>query len=83
MWDIIGIPCKYVIVAIYSKREQPEAYVYQYFRKTTYLDVYKHSVQPVPSQEAWETTELPDIHQWIVKKPPSRPRRKRIKNPEE
>ncbi|XP_039121227.1 uncharacterized protein LOC120257974 [Dioscorea cayenensis subsp. rotundata] len=83
MWELTGIPCKHAFSAIHCNKERPELYMHQFFTKATYLNVYKHSIQPVPSQDAWEITKLLDIHPWTVKKPPSRPRRKRTKKPNE
>lgn len=36
-----------------------------------------------PARMLGKKTNLPDIHPWIVKKPPGRPKRKRKKNPDE
>ena len=62
VWDITGIPCKHAISAIFANRELPKASMDKFFLKDTYLTVYKHVINPVPSMEEWERTEYADIH---------------------
>ncbi|WCJ20294.1 hypothetical protein M5689_002536 [Euphorbia peplus] len=83
MWDISGIPCIHAVSAIFKNGEKPEAYVNKYFMKSTYLAVHQHVFNPVPSHEEWEKTEYPDIHPWVVTKPPGRPKKRRIRQPDE
>ena len=46
--DLIGIPCKHSVAAIYKNLERPEDYVYSYFRKDAYVTVYKKMITPLP-----------------------------------
>ena len=40
IWDLIDIPCKHGVSAIYKNREQPEDYLHNGYLKETYLEVY-------------------------------------------
>ena len=82
-WDLTGIPCKHAVSAIWTNREKPEDYVHHYYSKATYLAVYKHLINPVPSKDQWERTNFPDVHPNVVRKPAGRPRKQRIRNPNE
>ncbi|XP_024178615.2 uncharacterized protein LOC112184589 [Rosa chinensis] len=45
-WDLTGIPCKYVVAAIYGRRENSDDYVASCYLKKTYLSIYNHLIQP-------------------------------------
>ena len=47
------------------------------------MALYKHSITPVPSQEEWEKIELLDIYPPMPRKPTRRPKKKRIRGPDE
>lgn len=83
MWQLSGLPCKHAVAAIFSNREEPKKYMHQYFSKATFLNVFKNLYNPLPSQEEWETTPYPNIHPWVVRKPPGRPKKKRVRAPDE
>ena len=37
-------------------------------------------IYPIPSKEEWETTNFPNVHLNVVRKPAGRPKKKRIRN---
>ena len=82
-WDLTGIPCKHTVSAIWTNREKPEDYVHKYYSKATYMAVYKHLIMPVPSKDQWETSNFPDVHPNMVRKPAGRPKKKRIRTADE
>ena len=78
MWDLLEIPCNYAISAIYANKERPEDYVHVYFLKQRYIDIYKHVITPISSQDEWEKTEGVDIYPLIPRKAIGRRKKKRI-----
>ena len=51
VWDLIGIPCKHLVAAIYKNLERPEDYVHACFRKDAYVAAYKEMITPLPNQD--------------------------------
>ena len=49
VWDLIGIPCKHDVVAIYKNLERPKDYVHACFRNDIYMAAYKEMITPLPS----------------------------------
>ncbi|KAI5393728.1 hypothetical protein KIW84_060733 [Lathyrus oleraceus] len=45
-WDLIGIPCCHAITCIWQNKKQPEEYVSEYYRKTTFHKTYSHIIFP-------------------------------------
>ena len=82
-WDLTGLLCKHAISAIHANRQTPEQFVHKYFLKETYLAVYTHIINPVPSKEEWEKIEYLDIVPNIPRKPAGRPKKKQIRSTEE
>ncbi|XP_021716628.1 uncharacterized protein LOC110684479 [Chenopodium quinoa] len=56
-WQVSGIPCKHVVVAIWNKVDQPEQYVNDFFKKHTYAKAYDHLFEPLNSPQEWSTSE--------------------------
>ncbi|CAK9183661.1 unnamed protein product [Ilex paraguariensis] len=77
MWDLTSIPCKHAISAIYKLRHFLEDYVHVYYRKKTYMEVYKHLVYPVPSHCDWVQTGYDPILPSLIRKQPKRPKKLR------
>ena len=79
IWDISSIPYKHVMSAIYCNRERPEAYVDDVYSKKTFLAVYDHVFNSIPSKHEWKRTDLPDIEPNIVRNPIGRPKKRESK----
>ncbi|XP_021746632.1 uncharacterized protein LOC110712475 [Chenopodium quinoa] len=52
-WQVSGIPCKHAIVAIWNKVDEPENYVNDYFKKTTYMKAYDFLLEPLNGPQEW------------------------------
>uniref|UniRef100_A0ACD5X716 Uncharacterized protein n=1 Tax=Avena sativa TaxID=4498 RepID=A0ACD5X716_AVESA len=66
-WDMSGIPCSHAISAIYKSRQQPEAFVNDFFKKPMYLEAYNPPVYPVLGEDLWTKTQYPDIDPPVFK----------------
>ena len=53
IWDLIGIPCKHGVTAIYKNHEHPEDYLHDCYLKEAYLNVYSKIIHPMSSQDKW------------------------------
>ncbi|XP_062019117.1 uncharacterized protein LOC133735703 [Rosa rugosa] len=45
-WDLIGIPCKHAISAIFGKREDVDDFVADCYLKSTYMTIYSNLIMP-------------------------------------
>ncbi|KAL0373243.1 UNVERIFIED_CONTAM: hypothetical protein Scaly_1005900 [Sesamum calycinum] len=48
-WDLTGIPCRHSISVIWCINEEPETYVLDYYRVSTYLKAYEPAFLPLTS----------------------------------
>uniref|UniRef100_A0A2N9G1J5 SWIM-type domain-containing protein n=1 Tax=Fagus sylvatica TaxID=28930 RepID=A0A2N9G1J5_FAGSY len=83
IWDLIGIPCKYGVVAIYKNLEHPEDYLHDCYLKEAYLDVYREIIHPTPGQDEWiKSGHLPPQPPHVLR-PLGRPKKLRRRDPDE
>ncbi|WOL08112.1 hypothetical protein Cni_G16864 [Canna indica] len=80
MWELSGIPCPHVISSIHWLGEDLTEYVYQYFKKSTYLRIYEHLIQPLNEKKIWAKFESEPILPPIVRRQTGRPKRARNKD---
>ncbi|KAH7833222.1 hypothetical protein Vadar_004199 [Vaccinium darrowii] len=80
-WQFKGFPCCHAVCAIYHSKKELNSFIDPYFYVTTYRDAYSKSIYPIPT--LWkpapggkEDSILPPLS----KKPPGRPRKKRIRS---
>lgn len=80
-WQFKGFPCCHAVCAIFNSKKQLNLYVDPYFYVSTYREVYSKSIFPIPT--LWkpavvvnDDTILPPLS----RKPPGRPRKKRIRS---
>lgn len=52
-WDLTGIPCIHGCQAILSINAQPENFIDEYFKKTTYLIAYSNLMCPMKGSKEW------------------------------
>ncbi|KAL0372254.1 UNVERIFIED_CONTAM: hypothetical protein Scaly_0907000 [Sesamum calycinum] len=52
-WDLTGIPCIHTISAIWCRNEDPQDYVHDVYKVSTYLRCYEHAIQGVNGAELW------------------------------
>ncbi|XP_021721321.1 uncharacterized protein LOC110688869 [Chenopodium quinoa] len=81
-WDMLGIPYKHAIACIFFLNREAEEFVHQCYTKESYMTAYAGSIPPLVGERYWPkvTYQLqpPSIKIW-----PSRPRKKRVKDPYE
>ncbi|XP_075663102.1 uncharacterized protein LOC142632612 [Castanea sativa] len=83
VWDLIGIPCKHGVAAIYKNLERLKNYVHSCNNKNAFVAAYKEMITPLPGQDEWiKTNQLAPVAP-IVYKPPGRPPMKRKKDADE
>ena len=78
-----GVPCEHACAAIFRAKERPENYVDDFFKLETYKKAYEHMIYPVPHESEWIKTSSPDIEPPGYTVQPGRPKKNRIKGPEE
>ncbi|XP_050232912.2 uncharacterized protein LOC126681415 [Mercurialis annua] len=80
------IPCKHAAAVFNYKHQDPTEYCSKYFTNEEMLATYAETVYPIPKEETWEVTaEVEDV---IILPPigrikPGRPKKRRIKGPDE
>ncbi|GLT36395.1 hypothetical protein SLA2020_107770 [Shorea laevis] len=67
-WDFTGIPCRYAIVAINSRKEKAEDYVSNWCRKEKFKAAYGYVVPIIEGMNQWEKTEMPPVRPPLAKK---------------
>ncbi|KAH7848531.1 hypothetical protein Vadar_004068 [Vaccinium darrowii] len=78
-WQFKGFPCCHALCAIFNSKKQLNLYVDPYFYVSTYLEVYSKSIFPIPT--LWKPAPVVNddtILPPLSRKPPRRPRKKRI-----
>uniref|UniRef100_A0A8R7NY46 SWIM-type domain-containing protein n=1 Tax=Triticum urartu TaxID=4572 RepID=A0A8R7NY46_TRIUA len=78
-WDITGVPCKHAVSCIYKRKEHPEDYISDFFKKHMYQLAYNYMIYPVPEKSGWTKTDTIDIDPPIFTRHPGRPKKNRRK----
>ncbi|XP_057803697.1 uncharacterized protein LOC131019029 [Salvia miltiorrhiza] len=81
MWELTGIPCKHAMCAIRFLKEDPSAYVSEYYTVSRYLQAYKYALEPLNGELLWPQCEGEKIKPPVVKKMPGRPKKNRVRDP--
>nr|POE53068.1 hypothetical protein CFP56_06921 [Quercus suber] len=82
-WDITSIPCYHVVSCIFFNKEQAEKYANACYQANTYKAYYEHTIDPLNGANMWTPTSLPPVQPPIKKRPPGRPKKKRVLEPNE
>lgn len=56
-WELVGIPCKHAVSAIYDKGHEPGDYVNKYYRREAYEKCYRQMVSPINGECMWPPSE--------------------------
>ncbi|XP_058781960.1 uncharacterized protein LOC131656219 [Vicia villosa] len=83
MWELVGIPCRHSVAAIYRKGDDPRNYVSEYYHKNTYERCYSEVITPLNGQNKWPKTSDPVILPPMYKRGPGRPKKLRRREPDE
>jgi hypothetical protein len=82
-WEITGIPCSHAFSAILYDRGNPEDYVDDCYSVEKYKKAYEFIVYPMPSEEQWLRTEHEKVEPPKSRLTPGRPKKVRIRAPDE
>ena len=80
-WDITGIPCCHAISFIFFNREAAKKYNNDCYKVNTYKACYEPIIDPINGQNMWTLTGLPPVQPPIKRRPPSKPKKKRAREP--
>ena len=76
-WQLSGIPCFHAVACIFLKKDNPEDYIHDCYKISTFLEVYSYLIEPLNGEEFWEETNHCEILPPLIKKQPGRPKKKR------
>ncbi|KAK9996198.1 hypothetical protein SO802_020884 [Lithocarpus litseifolius] len=82
-WDLIGIPYRHRVAAIFVNYEMPEDYIHPCYYKDAYVETYKTLISPMPGQSEWVSSGQPKPVAPIIYKPLGRPPMKRKRDVDE
>ena len=82
-WDTTGISCAHAVSFIFFNRQDAKQYVYKYFHVSTYKACYEPVIAPINWQNMWRPSGFQLVQPPIKRKPPSRPKKKRAREPSE
>ncbi|KAK9996210.1 hypothetical protein SO802_020896 [Lithocarpus litseifolius] len=82
-WDLIGIPYRHRVAAIFVNYEMPEDYIHPCYYKDAYVETYKTLISPMPGQSEWVSSGQPKPVARIIYKPLGRPPMKRKRDVDE
>lgn len=82
-WDVTGIPCAHAISAIWYDNANPEDYVDDAYTVEMYKKAYDEIVYPMPGEDHWIKTNYEKIDPPLYRIQPGRPKKVRIRGPEE
>lgn len=75
-WDKTGIPCQHAMAALAFAGVDPFEYVFEWFKKATYLKAYQFVVNPVKGRLFWLASEKGPLLPQMVQRMPGRPAKK-------
>ncbi|CAK8567158.1 unnamed protein product [Lathyrus sativus] len=71
-WELTGLPCLHALSAMKSMNHKVDDYIPHYYRKSRYIEVYKHVIFLVNDSNMWVKTEYPDVQPPKYRKMPGR-----------
>ncbi|CAK8543818.1 unnamed protein product [Lathyrus sativus] len=76
-WELKGLPCVHALVAMKSRNHKIDDYIPDYYRKSRYMEVYKHVIFHVNGSNMWVRIEYPDVQPPKYRKMPGRPKKRK------
>ncbi|XP_039133774.1 uncharacterized protein LOC120270769 [Dioscorea cayenensis subsp. rotundata] len=52
-WKLSGIPCGHAVSMLYYNREKPEDYLHSCYEVRTFMDTYRHILNPTRDKDSW------------------------------
>ncbi|KAK9997198.1 hypothetical protein SO802_021884 [Lithocarpus litseifolius] len=81
--DITGIPYCHAISCIFFNRKAAEKYINDCYKLSIYKACYEPIIDLINCQNMWTPTGFPLVQPPIKRRPPSRPKKKRVREPNE
>ncbi|KAL6550084.1 hypothetical protein OROMI_020572 [Orobanche minor] len=74
-WQLSGYPCVHAISCLSFLGLAVEDYVNECYKRSTYVNVYRHVMQPIKGQNEWPKSNQPILLPPIPEKMPGRPKK--------
>lgn len=78
-WELVGIPCRYIITALGYRQQNPEMFVDEFYSREKYVICYGFAVSPIKGQEMWYEVQSEELLPPMYKKGLGRLRKLRIR----
>lgn len=82
-WDLTGIPCSHGCQAILSINDEPERYVADFFKRTTYMKSYLNLMSPMRGSKDWPVSNQTKLLPPKARRMPGRPKKHRRREADE
>ncbi|KAG5600822.1 hypothetical protein H5410_032192 [Solanum commersonii] len=79
VWQLRGIPCAHVVVALYFNKFSLYDYIDSFYSKETYLKTYANVIEPLTNMKMWPVSTNPTIEPPEITNMPGRPLKARRK----
>lgn len=80
LWDLTGIPCPHAISCIYWLKQDPDDFVDDALKMSTYIIAYESGIPPLNGKRMWPPVEGQMIHPPQILKKVGRPKKNRKKD---
>uniref|UniRef100_A0A2N9HKG1 SWIM-type domain-containing protein n=1 Tax=Fagus sylvatica TaxID=28930 RepID=A0A2N9HKG1_FAGSY len=82
-WKLTGIPCSHAITCIHYNKEEVDNYVDDCYKVPAYKKCYEKMILPINGTTMWAKTGLPPVKPPHLRRPPGRPKKNRVREPDE
>jgi len=82
-WELVGIPCRYAIVAMSKRDQNLEDYVYEWYTKSKYEACYNFNVTVINDQDMRPEVECDEMFAPAYRKGPGKPKKLRRRGHDE
>lgn len=83
-WELIGIPCRHSVAGICARKEEPESYVHQYYKRDAYVRTYSPEISAINGPKMWpQVPNVPNVLPPQYKRGAGRTKKLRRKEPDE
>ncbi|GMY18093.1 hypothetical protein FCV25MIE_13332 [Fagus crenata] len=82
-WKLTGIPCSHAITCIHYNKEKVDNYVDDCYKVPAYKTCYEKMILPINGTTMWAKTGLPPVKPPHLRRPPGRPKKNRVREPDE
>lgn len=66
-WQLKGVLCCHAISAIYYNQDKPENYIDDYYKVSTFLEIYGHILYPTQGKDCWpKSDQCPMIPPYLI-----------------